>query len=365
MFMKKLLVGAALALTIVSHGYAADPSLDDIVAGAKKEGHLVWYTGSERDPAQAMLDAFQKKYPFVKAEMVRASSAELANRVEAELASNRLQGDVFEYSLIYLTKSLESRGEIMQFDPPEYAAYPKEYSSPGLWAATGLSSILIMVNTQNVDAADTPKSWADLTKPYWQDKLVIDNLEVSGTGYNWLYDTAGENGAGWNLVEAIGKNKPGLERGHAGMAQKVAAGEYSAAIEMADFHIYALLKRSPDAPVRAVWPAEGVPREIWTGGIFKRAPHPNAARLFQTFMLSQEGQAAYTEAMGRISARSDVAAPKYPDMPPDVHYTYRPVDDLLKDRPEYVAKWKQLWGLNSRYLASPELASGMHFAIDF
>jgi iron(III) transport system substrate-binding protein len=234
----------------------------------------------------------------------------------------------------------------MQFDSPEYKAFSAEYSKPGYWAATGLASIIIMLNVNNVKPPDIPTSWWDLTKPVWKDNLVIDNLEVSGTGYNWLYDIVGPAGPGWDLVTAIGKNKPSLERGHAGIAQKVASGEYAAAIEMTDFHLYALLKRSPNAPVRGAWPKEGVPQEVWTGGIFKRAPHPNAAKLFQTFMLSQEGQNVYTQAMGRTSARADVAKAAFPNRPDEVKFIHRADDELLKARPGLVAKWKQAWGLN-------------------
>ena len=344
---KGLLIAPLALLLAASVARAADPSPAEILAGAKKEGALVWYSGGDRDPTQAMLDGFTKKYPFIKAELVRASSSELATRVEAELAANRVQGDVFEYSLEYLTTDLEHRGELLEYDSPDYAAFPPEYAKRGLWAATGLSTILILVNTNKVDAANMPASWSDLAKPFWRNKLTIDNLEVSGTGYNWLYDIVGKTGPGWDLVEAIGKNKPILERGHAGMAQKTAAGEYAASIEMSDFHLYALRNKNPSVPLRGIWPKEGDPREVWTAGIYKRAPHPNAARLFMGYLLSQEGQALYTKVMGRVSARADVPLPDFPDMPKQVSYIKHlgTPEEQLKARPELVAKWKQLWGL--------------------
>ena len=43
-----------------------------------------------------------KKYPFVSAEMVRASSSKLATRLDAEIDANRVEADVFEYSPLYL-----------------------------------------------------------------------------------------------------------------------------------------------------------------------------------------------------------------------------------------------------------------------
>ena len=341
-----LAAAAALAIGI---GLAVPAHADDpaVVEGAKREGKLVIYTGVERAAAQVVVSAFEKKYPFIAAETVRASSSKLATRLDAEIEANRVQGDLIELSLLYLTTGLRRRGEILQYDSPEYAQYPREYSAPGYWAASGLSNIIILLNTRKVDEANVPQSWWDLAKPYWKDKLTIDNLEVSGTGYNWLIALVDNEGIGWKFIEALGKNKPGLERGHAGMAQKVAAGEYAGAAEMADFHLKNIRDAATSVPVRGVWPKEGVPSEPWTTAILKRAPHPNAARLFLDFLLSREGQALYVQTMGWTSARADVAPPGYKEMPSDVKTLKSGLspEDALKVRDEYVAKWKQLWGL--------------------
>jgi iron(III) transport system substrate-binding protein len=342
-------IWATIAALAVGIGCAAPARAEGqgVLEGAKKEGKLVIYTGVERAAAQILVDAFEKKYPFIAAETVRASSSKLATRLDAEIEANRVQGDLFEFSLLYLTTSLQQRGEILQYDSPEYAKYPKEYSAPGYWAASGLSNVIILLNTRKVDEANIPQSWWDLTKPYWRNKLTIDNLEVSGTGYNWLIALVNNESIGWRFIEALGKNKPGLERGHAGMAQKVAAGEYAGAAEMADFHLKNIRDAAASVPVRGVWPKEGVPSEPWTAGILKRAPHPNAARLFLDFLLSREGQALYVQTMGWTSARSDVAAPGYKEMPPEIKVLKSSLspDEALKVRDDYVARWKQLWGL--------------------
>jgi iron(III) transport system substrate-binding protein len=333
---------AAMVLGLAAPACAADQAVLD---GARQEGKLVVYTGIERAAAQAVVNAFQKKYPFVAAETVRASSSKLATRLDAEIAADRVQGDVVEFSLLYLTTALKQRGELLRYDSPEYAQFPAAYADPGYWAATGVSSIIILVNSRRVDAANMPQSWWDLTKPYWKNKLTIDNLEVSGTGYNWLVALVNDERLGWKFVEALGRNRPVLERGHAGMAQKVAAGEYFGAAEMADFHLK--LIRDAGAPVRGIWPKEGVPREPWTAAILRRAPHPNAARLFMDFILSREGQDLYVKEMGWHSARADAAAPAIAEAPAEL-VTIDPKltqDEALKMRDETIAKWKQLWGL--------------------
>ena len=344
---RKLYVLTACAAFIGGTAMSACADEASVIEGAKREGKLVIYTGVERAAAQVLVNAFKSKYPFIAAETVRASSSKLATRLDAELEANRVGGDVIEFSLLYLTTSLQQRGELLQYDSPEYATYPREYSAPGYWAASGVSNIIILVNTRKVDEANIPQSWWDLAKPFWKDKLTIDNLEVSGTGYNWLTAIVNDASLGWRFIEALGKNRPGIERGHAGMAQKVAAGEYSGAAEMSDFHLKNLRDAAAAVPLRGVWPSEGVPSEPWTSAILKRAPHPNAARLFLDFLLSREGQSLYVQTMGWVSARPDVAPPEFREMPQGVKTLESNLspDEALQVREQYVARWKQLWGL--------------------
>ena len=344
---RKLYVLTACAAFIGGTAMSACADEASVIEGAKREAKLVIYTGVERAAAQVLVNAFKSKYPFIAAETVRASSSKLATRLDAELEANRVGGDVIEFSLLYLTTSLQQRGELLQFDSPEYAKYPRQYSAPGYWAASGVSNIIVLLNTRKIDEANIPQSWWDLAKPFWKDKLTIDNLEVSGTGYNWLTAIVNDASLGWRFIEALGKNRPGIERGHAGMAQKVAAGEYAGAAEMSDFHLKNLRDAAAAVPLRGVWPSEGVPSEPWTSAILKRAPHPNAARLFLDFLLSREGQSLYVQTMGWVSARPDVAPPEFREMPQGVKTLESNLspDEALQVREQYVARWKQLWGL--------------------
>src|SRR5262249_11931995 len=134
---------AAAILGLAAPVRAADQAVLD---GAKQEGKLVVYTGIERAAAQAVVNAFHKKYPFIAAETVRASSSKLATRLDAEIAADRVQGDVVEFSLLYLTTSLKQRGELLNYDTPEYAQFPATYADPGYWAATGASSMRTLTN---------------------------------------------------------------------------------------------------------------------------------------------------------------------------------------------------------------------------
>ena len=45
-------------------------------------------------------------------------------------------------------------------------------------------------------------------------------------------------------------------------------------------------------------------------GLFNRAPHPNAAKVFINWLLSKEGQTVFAQAQGYVSGRADVPLPE-------------------------------------------------------
>jgi iron(III) transport system substrate-binding protein len=70
--------------------------------------------------------------------------------------------------------------------------------------------------------------------------------------------------------------------------KRLAAGERAI---MADGNEYNLVQlRERGEAVEAVYPMEGTPLIVGPSGVMKDAPNPNAARLLQSFMFSQECQ---------------------------------------------------------------------------
>ncbi len=60
---------------------------------------------------------------------------------------------------------------------------------------------------------------------------------------------------------------------------------------MADGNEYNMfLEKEAGSPVEVVYPTEGTPLVIGPNGIFKGAPNPNAARLFQSYCFTPEAQ---------------------------------------------------------------------------
>jgi iron(III) transport system substrate-binding protein len=76
---------------------------------------------------------------------------------------------------------------------------------------------------------------------------------------------------------------------------------------MADGNDYNLvLLKDQGKPVEVVYPSEGSPLIIVPSGIFRSAPNPNAARLFQSFFFSAEAQQMLVDVFAHRSFHGEV-----------------------------------------------------------
>src|SRR5262249_23223828 len=93
---------------------------------------------------------------------------------------------------------------------------------------------------------------------------------------------------GWEFFEKLAKQRIMQVQSSADPPKKLALGERAV---MADGNEYNLFQmKESGQPVEIVYPTEGAPLIIGPNGIFKNAPNPNAARLFQSFSFTTQAQ---------------------------------------------------------------------------
>jgi iron(III) transport system substrate-binding protein len=71
-----------------------------------------------------------------------------------------------------------------------------------------------------------------------------------------------------------------------------------------EYNIFVL--KDNNQPVEAVYPTEGTPFIVGPNGIFKAAPNPNAAKLFQNYCFTPEAQAIIIAVGGLRSLHQQV-----------------------------------------------------------
>ncbi|HEX2520291.1 MAG TPA: extracellular solute-binding protein, partial [Castellaniella sp.] len=173
------MAGAVLA---VAAGPAAAQNFGppELIEAAKKEGKVIYYTADFAEVEQEIIKEFNKRFPFVKVEMVRAPGGQLITRIKTEAAAGKLAADVICHSDRGLILAMQDL--LADYAPPNAADYREDVQvSPKIWPRQTLGWS-IAYNTDLVK--NPPKSWMDLTKPEYNNKQIGQVVGPSG-GTTW------------------------------------------------------------------------------------------------------------------------------------------------------------------------------------
>src|ERR671910_3317493 len=156
-----------------------------LVEGAKKEGQLTFYT-SNTWVAGPVSQEFEKKYPFVKANVWRSDSKALLKRLTEEVTAGRAIADVVETSPEYMF--IMMREKILQEHfSPELSAYEDEAKIKGKNGVYGWTNREIYIslgfNSKLIPPSEAPKNIKDYLDPKWKGKMSIAGTT---TGVQWV-----------------------------------------------------------------------------------------------------------------------------------------------------------------------------------
>jgi len=328
--------GAGLSLAL---GRTAEAQQEfgsaDLIAAANKEGRLVYYTANFAEVEQQVIKAFNKRFPNIKIEMVRAPGGQLITRVKTEVAANKLAADVIDHSDRALMLPL---ADIFQdYAPPNAADYRKDAQvAPHLWPrATLVWSIAY--NTELVKKP--PKTWWDLCKPEY-DKMTAQVFAQSG-GTTWTRIMFERQVLGEDYWKKQAATHPILYPSGAPMSDSMVRGECG----MGPLLYNAIYPKQKDgAPIEIFFPPEGAPVNPYCTGIPKTSQNPNAAKLFLNWCLSKEGQTFMIKELGNLTSLKE--APVYPPgFDPKVVKVWLPnFDEYVKLHGPWVAEWDKTFG---------------------
>jgi iron(III) transport system substrate-binding protein len=197
---------------------------------------------------------------------------------------------------------LGKRGHTEPYASPEAKPYPDSFRDPaGHWVAVYLQLNAIAYNTKLVAKSEAPKGYEDLTAPRWKGRMGLDDKQY--IWFDGLLKAMGRE-KGLAYMKRLAGQAIHFRSGNTLLANLLAAGEFGLLINARPEGIDELKQKG--APVEWVAP-QPTTANVLPIAIAKNAQHPNAARLFMDYMLSEEGQKRLS-AMGRTPARPGVAA---------------------------------------------------------
>jgi iron(III) transport system substrate-binding protein len=298
-------VGAAsFAAPLRAAAPEASPLTPELVAAATKEGRIAFYTAMDIPVAERLAKAFEAKFAGIAVRVERSGSERLYHRIEQERGSNISAADVVNSADAAHFVVWKRNDWLAPYLPEEVAKhFPADArDADSMFVTTRVWLSSLGYNTSLVKPEDAPKSFADLLDPKWTGKIVKAHPGYSGTIMTATFQIARD--LGWQYFEKLARQKVMQVQSSTDPPKKLALGERAV---MADGNDYNLIQQvEAGGPVQVVYPTEGTPMITGPTGIFRSAPNPNAARLFQAWLHSVEAQQILVDFAAQHSLHAQV-----------------------------------------------------------
>src|SRR5882724_1687179 len=259
-----------------------------LIEAAKKEGKVSFYSALELTTGERLAKVFEARYPGIAVRVERSGAERIFQRIAQEQASGINAVDVANSTDPAHYLEWKKNGWLAPYIPSDVAKhFPADQIDPDGMHATSCAWLeAIGYNTNLVKREDAPKSYADLLDPKWQGKIVKAHPGYSGAIMTATFVLTRD--LGWPYLEKLAQQKVMQVQSAADPPKKILLGERAVMADGNDYNL--VLLKDQGKPVEVVYPAEGAPLIIVPSGIFRGAPNPNAAKLFQSFFFSAETQ---------------------------------------------------------------------------
>ena len=320
-------LAAAAGLTILSSPAAAfaarraNPplkgksiSMSELVAEAKKEGKLNtialppdWANYGE------IMSTFQKKYPIKITNDNPDGSSAQENQAVVSLKGDSRAPDVLDVGPSFAIDGT-GQGLYAKYFVTNFGTIPRAMKDTrGYWTGDYWGAVSIGYNAGLVSTP--PKTWKDLLKPDYKGKVALNGSPLSsGSAVAGVFAASLGNGGSLSDVgpgiDFFSKLK---ESGNyipvQSTPQTVASGQTPISIDW-DYLNLAYVKEFPAAKWKVAIPSDGVYGAYYCQAINATAPHPWAARLWEEFLYSDQGQLLWLKGYSHPARFTDLAGRK-------------------------------------------------------
>ena len=287
-------------LAVGSTGFAHAGAIDDLIAGAKKEGTIEFYGPSTLTPqgAQALGQAFNKKYGLNVSLKFNPSGNMIAD--VSKVVGMAATGVPPDWDLMVVTDAhhglLWLRKLHEPYDYKQLGVDPKviHYDNGSVSFANQI--VLPAYNKKILPAKDVPKKWEDLLDPKWKGGKL--GVTVATHHLARLAAAWGEEKT-TKFVKALAQQEPSLGR-LGEVYNRLQLGEILVAVTLTDSYIFTAKKTG--APIVHDEQVQPVISPAYHAGVLKGARHPHVAHLLVAFLTSPEAQTIWEKYGGQTSA---------------------------------------------------------------
>lgn len=290
----------------------ASGGMTALIAAAKKEGHLntIALPPDWADYGEIM-KTFQSKYGIsITNTNPDGSSAQEVQAVQSLKGQGRAP-DVVDVGPQFALQG-KQLGIYAPYKVATWASIPANMKDPdGYWYGDYWGVESFLTNTSVIKEA--PKDWADLLSPKLKGAVALDNdPRAASDAFSAVFAAALGNGGSLDNIEPgidffVKVKKAGNWNPTIAHTAQIAKGATPVVIKWDYLNLAVRDELNGNPTVEITIPATGKYGGYYCQAINKYAPNPNAAKLWQEYIYSDEGQLMYLKGYTHPARYQDLA----------------------------------------------------------
>ncbi|PLB55466.1 periplasmic binding protein-like II [Aspergillus steynii IBT 23096] len=274
-------------------------TLDEIYAAAKKEqGSLVVLWGGDAvSQGESTIKAWKARFPDIELNLTVDVSKYHDSRVNRQFQRTGSDGaDIAVLQTVHDYVRWKKEGRLYPYKPAHWEDVWADIRDPdGAFIGTFIYGFgTLIYNPALLDESAVPSTYEEFTRPEWKSKLVL-TYPNDDDAVLYLFSII-INQYGWEWFDALLQQDVKWVRGTGEPAAEIARKQSTRSLSFTTSP-RGNLSTSDPKDTHVYWPQ--------TGAIFATTPRPESAKLFMSWLLSDEHQKTFN---GSYLARKDLSS---------------------------------------------------------
>lgn len=311
---------------------------------------LTIYGSVDTTDMQTVIKDFQGNYSWITVNYVEMFPPQALTKVSSEMAANQSTADmIFETNSV--VDVMKTKGFLQSYNSTQLSNYPSSYYDPGgYWATAILLPVVFSYNTQALQPSQLP-TLAGLNNASWAGKMVMLDPTLGSTNTQYMLSMVpllgNQTWTSW--AQGIAQNvKPSTTSSTTGLVNSVASGQYDIGFFSYLHDIINLQHGGGNVNWFLPKLQNGSSLPLYTAlesvAIVKGTPHLQAAKDFENFVLSKNGQEIIGNSAVRIPAMPGTNTPySIEKLVPNAKVILFPTPSVSNEASQWGTIFKQ-WG---------------------